>query len=75
MEPTHTEDNNKWIITDTGEEFSWISNEHCLVLVGYDNENYCFHDPQTGANVLYPKAVSEQRYRELGRQAITVHPW
>ena len=75
MEPTHTEDNNKWIITDTGEEFSWISNEHCLVLVGYDDENYCFHDPQTGANVLYPKAVSEQRYRELGRQAITVHPW
>lgn len=75
MEPTHSEENNTWTITDTGETFTWISNEHCLVLIGYDDENYCFHDPQSGEKVLYPKAVSEQRYRELGKQAITVHPW
>lgn len=75
MEAPHREENNKWFIEETGELFEWMSNEHCLVLVGYDDENYCFHDPIKGAYTLYPKALSEQRYRELGCQAITVHPW
>ena len=75
MEEPFSEDNNKWFIEDTGEEFSWISKEHCFMLVGYNEEFYCFHDPLGGAYTLYPREVCEQRYKELGCQAITIHPW
>lgn len=66
---------NAWTIKETGEKFSWISNEHCLVLVGYDDDYYYFNDPQKGASVPYEKGIVEKRYEELGRQAITVRPW
>lgn len=75
MEPTFRTEINTWIIDETGEIFTWTSNEHCMVLVGYDEEYYCFHDPQKGACSLYPRELAEQRFRELGSQAITIHPW
>lgn len=75
MEPTFTNDVNTWIIGDTGETFTWVSNEHCYVLVGYSEESFCFHDPQRGAYTLYPRDVAEARYREMGSQAVTIHPW
>ncbi len=66
---------NAWTIKETGEKFNWISNEHCLVLVGYDDENYYFNDPQKAAAVPYKKETAEKRYKELGSQAITIRPW
>lgn len=75
MEPTFKSEANTWIIDETGETFTWTSNEHCCLLVGYDEENYCFHDPLRGAYALYPRADAEARYREMGSQAITIHPW
>ncbi len=66
---------NAWTIKDTGKSFDWIANEHCLVLVGYDDENYYFNDPQKGAVVPYKKETAEKRYKELGSQAVTVRPW
>lgn len=66
---------NAWTIKETGEKFNWISNEHCLVLVGYDDENYYFNDPQKDAAVPYKKETVEKHYKELGSQAITVRPW
>lgn len=66
---------NAWTIRETGEKFNWISNEHCLVLVGYDDENYYFNDPQKDAAVPYKKETAEKHYKELGSQAITVRPW
>lgn len=66
---------NAWTIKDTGKSFDWIANEHCLVLVGYDEENYYFNDPQKGAAVPYKKETAEKRYKELGSQAVTVRPW
>lgn len=66
---------NAWTIKETGEKFNWISNEHCLVLVGYDDDYYYFNDPQKGAAVPYKKETAEKRYKELGSQAITVRPW
>ena len=68
-------DENAWTIKETGEKFNWISNEHCLVLVGYDEENYYFNDPLKGSAVPYKKETAEQRYKELGSQAVTIHPW
>lgn len=66
---------NAWTIRETGDKFNWISNEHCLVLVGYDDNNYYFNDPQKGAVVPYKKETAEKRYKELGSQAITIRPW
>lgn len=64
-----------WTIKETGKNFNWITNEHCLVLVGYDDENYYFNDPQKNAAVPYKKETAEKRYKELGSQAITIRPW
>ncbi|MDE5570160.1 MAG: C39 family peptidase [Ruminococcus sp.] len=66
---------NAWTIRETGDKFNWISNEHCLVLVGYDDNNYYFNDPQKGAVVPYKKETAEKRYKELGSQAVTIRPW
>lgn len=73
MKPTEKKE--KWIIKETGREFNWISNEHCLVLVGYDNYYYYFNDPQNGCAVPYRKSDVEARYNELGKQAVTVRLW
>lgn len=74
MIPT-TENEKAWIIKETGEEFHWINNEHCLVLVGYDDDYYYFNDPLKGSAVPYERELAEKRYAELGFQAVTVRPW
>ena len=35
----------QWKLLDTGETFTWISNKHCMLLVGYDEDSYYFNDP------------------------------
>lgn len=58
--------------TPDGSSFTWISGEHCLVLVGYNEKSYFFCDPQKGSIVSYNKAISEKRFIELGSQAVFV---
>lgn len=52
--------------------FVWIANEHCLVLVGADSDYYFFNDPEDGCAVKWEKTLVEQRYDELGMQAVVV---
>jgi uncharacterized protein YvpB len=62
-----------WTLKDTGKTFTWPAREHCLVLVGYDLEVYYFNDPyQSNGLVGYDKNLVQERYRELGRQAVVV---
>ncbi len=75
MKASERNPKNSWIIGDSGEEFTWLSNEHCLLLVGYDDENFYFNDPQRGAAVAYNRDKAQQRYEELGCQAVTIRPW
>lgn len=75
MEPTYLSEINTWTIDGTDETFTWLSNEHCYVLVGYSDDCYCFHDPMRGAYTMYPREAAEERYKELGSQAVTIHPW
>ena len=59
--------------TETGETFTWISNEHCMLLVGADEENYYFNDPYDGHGVIgYPKALVEDRHQAQHMQAVAV---
>ena len=62
-----------WITPD-GETYTWPGNEHCMLLVGYDETHYYFNDPYKGEEVSYPRALSEERYETMGRQALVVFP-
>lgn len=59
-----------WRLPD-GSDFAWVSHEHCLLLVGYDEAHYWFNDPWQGRGVTpQPKALVEQRHREQGMYAV-----
>ncbi len=62
----------QWILPN-GQTYTWPSNEHCLLLVGYDAGKYYFNDPYTGKVVGYTRSVVENRYAHLGKQALVVN--
>ncbi len=62
-----------WTIGDTGERFTWLSNEHCMLLVGYDDEHYIFNDPWNNNGIAaYDRATVEDRYIKQHKQAVAV---
>lgn len=63
----------EWYLKDTGEVFTWISNEHCMLLVGYDDKNYYFNDPYEGHGIVaYPKDLTEDRHKAQYGMAVGV---
>lgn len=62
-----------WALEEGG-SFTWRSNEHCMLLVGYDRDSYWFNDPLNALNgpVAYPKALIEQRHAEQYGMAVLV---
>ena len=66
-----TNPTNSWYLSD-GTRFTWPGNEHCLVLIGYDEDNYYFNDPYAGKTVKYEKEKVEDRHAELGRQSVVI---
>ncbi len=62
----------EWRLPD-GSVFTWISNEHCMLLTGYDNDSYYFNDPwQNHGRVAWPKKLVEQRHKEQRKMAVAV---
>ena len=61
-----------WYLEDDS-KFTWTAGEHCLVLVGYNDNFYFLNDPQTGTTVFYPKELVKKRYAELGKQAVYIY--
>ena len=62
-------------LQDTGETFTWISNEHCMLLVGYDEENYYFNDPYDSHGLIsYPKTLAEDRHKAQYEMAVGLMP-
>ena len=56
---------------DSGEDFTWLSNEHCMLLVGYDDEHYIFNDPwQNNGVIAYDKNTVLDRYKKQHSQAV-----
>ncbi len=73
MQPTS--EGPTWNLPKSEETYTWLNNEHCLVLVGYDDAFYYFNDPlEYEAAIAYPRDLAEQRYAELGMQALIVFP-
>ncbi len=69
MSPVKT--GGRWRLED-GRRFTWPSGEHCLLLVGYNEESYFFNDPKYGLTLPYPIAVTQQRYADMGQQSLVV---
>lgn len=62
-----------WRLFETGETFTWISNEHCMLLVGYDEDGYYFNDPYENHGLIhYPKEVVENRHAAQYGMAVGV---
>ena len=55
-----------------GSSYTWLANEHCLLLTGYDSSFYYFNDPWTNSRIAYSKSVVNTRYNELGKQAVVM---
>jgi len=71
MNPTSV--GTQWYVKGTRETFQWISNEHCMVLVGYDKDKYYFNDPYEDNGVVgYDKKLVEKRFKELGKQSVVI---
>ncbi len=66
----------RWF-TEDGREIEYNRNLHCVLLVGYDDDYYYFHDPKhIGSNtkyVAYTKEKAENAYKILGMQSIAVY--
>lgn len=63
-----------WTIQD-GTTFNWRSNEHCLVLIGYDTDKntVILSDPyDSKGTVEYDADLFETRYNELYNQALII---
>ena len=70
FEPSETV--SRWTLPD-GRPFVWKDHEHCLLLVGYDDENFWFNDPWENHGCCpCPKALVEQRHAEQGMYAVGV---
>lgn len=67
------EDGFTYTIKSTGKKFTWPANEHCLVLVGYDQNKYYFNDPYKSNGVKsYQKSLVNKRFTEMGLQSVAV---
>ena len=55
-----------------GSSYTWLANEHCLLLTGYDSSSYYFNDPWTNSRIAYSKSIVNTRYNELGKQAVVM---
>lgn len=63
----------EWKLLDSAETFTWTSNEHCMLLVGYDEEQYYFNDPYDNNGVIgYPRELVEKRHAAQQSMALGV---
>ena len=60
-----------WYLED-GTLYEWPANEHCMLLVGYDDTYYYFNDPYRGQVKKYARWLAEQRYQDMGMQALAI---
>ncbi|MBE3556357.1 MAG: C39 family peptidase [Firmicutes bacterium] len=55
-----------------GKPVVWLSPEHVVVIVGFDAQSIWANDPTTGKRTIYPRALFEKRYDQMGRQAVAI---
>ncbi|MEE1125670.1 MAG: C39 family peptidase [Acutalibacteraceae bacterium] len=55
-----------------GDTYQWLANEHCMVLVGYDEDYYYLNDPLRYSTTAYSRSVFEDRYKQMGKCALVI---
>lgn len=55
-----------------GQDLTWFTPEHCMVLVGYDQNSVWVADPIYGDIRSYDKATFEKSYNSLFKQAVVI---
>lgn len=61
-----------WQITGSNETFEWVSNEHCMLLVGYDDDKLYFNDPwHNHGTIGYDRTLVEKRHAEEFSMAVS----
>ena len=61
--------------TEKDRVFTWVSNEHCMLLVGYDTDRdtLVFNDPWHNHGVIdYDRTLVLQRHREQAERAVVL---
>ncbi len=66
-----------WSLEDGNGDFTWVSNEHCLVLVGYGQKEgkallYCNDPWENHGCIGYDRALVERRHAEQAQRAVLV---
>ena len=62
-----------WTLKGSNEVVYWPTNEHCLVLIGYDDDYYYVNDPYDNNGVVgYKKKDVKQRFSELNCQSVVI---
>ena len=59
-----------WTYRPTGETINWISGEHAVVVIGFNQNQIIISDPYTGTIRYFDKTLFESRYNFLGRRAL-----
>ncbi len=59
-----------WIYKETGEEIKWISGEHAVVIIGYEENSVVVSDPYTGTIRNFDKNLFIERYNYLGKRVL-----
>ena len=62
-----------WTIPETGEKFQWRAREHCLLLVGYNDNEYVFNDPwHNHGQIGYNKKLVERNHKDQYSMAVAL---
>jgi len=59
-----------WYYKPTGEKISWMSNEHALVVIGYNQNQVIVSDSLNGSVRYYDRDIFENRYNVFGKRAV-----
>lgn len=70
MEPVA--EGTRWLIKEQHREYVWKKGEHCILILGYDKENYYYHDPVYGEYLSETREKLENAYGYMGKQAMVI---
>ncbi len=58
---------------ENGNPYTWTAMEHCMVLCGYDSENYYLADPLSDGDIVaYNQAIVTLRYEQMGMNSLVI---
>ena len=60
------------VIDGINKKYTWISPNHCMLLVGFDSSYYYFNDPTTGKVEKYGKEEAQNAFSGNGSQAVII---